>query len=108
VLCKGAAAKVIAGLAGETGAGAVFWSEIAQAPHQAVACQVAEALQGISVDGVYVRRWVPELALLRAGLIHQPWTATPLELAGCGVELGKTYPYPMVDHRTGRERALAA
>ena len=45
---------------------------------------------------------------LPAGLIHQPWSATPLELAGAGVELGKTYPEPIVDHRAGRERALAA
>lgn len=59
-------------------------------------------------DGVYVRRWVPELARLPAGLIQQPWTATPLELAAAGVELGKSYPFPIVDHGAGRQRALAA
>ena len=42
------------------------------------------------------------------GLIHQPWSAAPLELAGAGVELGKTYPEPIIDHKAGRERALAA
>jgi len=59
-------------------------------------------------DGGYVRRWVPELASLPASLIHQPWSAAPLELKGAGIELGKTYPEPIVDHRAGRERALAA
>jgi deoxyribodipyrimidine photo-lyase len=55
-------------------------------------------LQGAKFDpdGVYVRRWVPELAQLPTGVIHQPWSARPLELASAGVELGKTYPKPLV------------
>lgn len=59
-------------------------------------------------DGAYVSRWVPELARLPANLIHQPWEATPMELAAAGVTLGKTYPEPMVDHKAARARALAA
>jgi deoxyribodipyrimidine photo-lyase len=51
---------------------------------------------------------VPELALLPASVIHQPWSATPLERAGAGVRLGKTYPEPIIAHKKGRERALNA
>ena len=65
-------------------------------------------LQGAKFDpdGVYVRRWVPEIAALPNRWIHQPWNCPPLEMAG--VELGRTYPQPIVDHATARAEALAA
>jgi deoxyribodipyrimidine photo-lyase len=51
---------------------------------------------------------VPELAQLPKSLIHRPWEAAPLELAGAGIRFGKTYPHPIIDHRPARERALNA
>ena len=59
-------------------------------------------------DGAYVSKWVPELARLPVKVIHQPWEATPMELAAAGVTLGKIYPEPIVDHKAARARALAA
>jgi deoxyribodipyrimidine photo-lyase len=67
-------------------------------------------LQGekFDADGAYVRRFVPEIARLPDNLIHRPWEAGPIELAAAGIELGKTYPRPIVDHAAARDRALSA
>jgi deoxyribodipyrimidine photo-lyase len=59
-------------------------------------------------DGAYVSRFVPELAKLPRKFIHHPWDAPADVLAKAGVRLGKTYPHPIVDHATARNRALDA
>lgn len=60
------------------------------------------------VNGDYVRAFVPELAKLDAAFIHRPFEAPPALLAAAGVKLGETYPLPIVDHKTARNRAMAA
>lgn len=67
-------------------------------------------LQGAKFDpdGHYVKRWVPELSGLDKRWIHKPSRAPSLVLAAAGIELGKTYPEPIVDHSLARIRALEA
>ncbi|MEL7479986.1 MAG: deoxyribodipyrimidine photo-lyase [Pseudomonadota bacterium] len=66
--------------------------------------------QGEKFDetGDYVRTYCPELKNLPRKVLYAPWTADKATLAAAGVELGKTYPFPIVEHKHGRERALAA
>lgn len=66
--------------------------------------------QGRKFDpaGAYVRKWAPELSELPNKYIHAPWEAPKEVLAAANVELGKTYPVPIVDHKAARKRALDA
>ncbi|MDV6379089.1 deoxyribodipyrimidine photo-lyase [Sporosarcina sp. GW1-11] len=67
-------------------------------------------VQGEKFDGaaIYVKKWVPELRNLPGKYIFQPAEAPASVLQSAGVEIGTTYPAPIVDHRAARERALAA
>ncbi len=53
-------------------------------------------------DGVYVRRYVPELAGLDGPAVHEPWKLPADD------RLKLDYPEPIVDVREGNERFLAA
>ncbi len=55
-------------------------------------------------DGMYVRRWVPELERVPAASIHQPWSLSQSEREYLGCT---DYPARIVDHKTQREKALA-
>jgi len=60
--------------------------------------------QGLDYDlnGEFVKLWVPELANLAQstsstkGKIHFPWKLSPGELNSAGIQLGVTYPKPML------------
>lgn len=57
-------------------------------------------------DGKYAARWCPELQKLSPTWIYRPWEAPEKELAKANITLGVDYPYPIVDHKEARNRAL--
>ncbi len=63
--------------------------------------------QKFDPDGVYVRRYLPELARVPTRYIHAPHTMPGAEQIRAGVQIGRDYPTPIVDHATQRARALA-
>ncbi|MBP7623825.1 MAG: deoxyribodipyrimidine photo-lyase [Xanthomonadales bacterium] len=57
-------------------------------------------------DGVYVKRFVPELAQVPASVLHKAWTLKPSEQATFGVR--DVYARPMLDLAKTRDAALLA
>jgi deoxyribodipyrimidine photo-lyase len=47
-------------------------------------------------NGIFIKKWVPELAKLPSQYIHEPWEIPQMELQFLGFELGKDYPQPIV------------
>lgn len=56
----------------------------------------------------YIRKWVPELKNLPIPFIFQPDQSPEDVLEKAGIILDKTYPRPIVTHKSGRARALLA
>jgi deoxyribodipyrimidine photo-lyase len=59
-------------------------------------------------DGEYTRKFVPELEKLPNKFLFTPWEAPQTVLEEAGIELGKDYPYPIIDLKQSRARALEA
>jgi deoxyribodipyrimidine photo-lyase len=62
-------------------------------------------------DGVFVRRWCPELAALPTEWLFEPWKLPAGLQSHFGVRVGRDYPLPVVDFaaatRVARERMAA-
>jgi deoxyribodipyrimidine photo-lyase len=57
-------------------------------------------------DGKFIRKYLPVLEKLPTKDLHSPWLATPMVLSTAGVELGKNYPMPIVQHDEARTNTL--
>jgi deoxyribodipyrimidine photo-lyase len=57
-------------------------------------------------EGTYVRKYVPELARIPAGRIHEPWKLTHQDQQAYGSIIGRQYPRIRADH--SEERLVAA
>ncbi|MFJ7935755.1 cryptochrome/photolyase family protein [Sporosarcina sp. NPDC096371] len=64
--------------------------------------------QKFDAEGLYIRKWIPELTEIPSKYIHEPWKAPVDVLLEAGVVLGETYPLPIIDHSLARGRALEA
>jgi deoxyribodipyrimidine photo-lyase len=48
-------------------------------------------------EGIFIKKWVPELAQLPSIYIHEPWTIPAMECKFLEFNLGVDYPNPIVD-----------
>ena len=55
-------------------------------------------------DGLYVKKWVPELKNVPKKFIHKPWELNDEKI----IKIGKDYPHPIVVHEQARKKALDA
>jgi deoxyribodipyrimidine photo-lyase len=56
-------------------------------------------------EGLFIKKWVPELQPLPPALMHEPWKLAPMEQSLYGVHLGQDYPFPVVDLQSSAAQA---
>ncbi len=53
-------------------------------------------------EGIFIKKWVPELFKIPTEFIHEPWKLTPIEQMLYDFEMGTDYPFPMVNLEEAR------
>jgi deoxyribodipyrimidine photo-lyase len=48
-------------------------------------------------EGIFIKKWIPELTNVPINHIHEPWKMTAMEQTFCGVIIGEDYPSPIVN-----------
>ena len=56
-------------------------------------------------EGIFIKKWLPELAEIPPQLIHEPWKLNLIEQQFYKCELGRDYPEPIVDIEQTRKYA---
>lgn len=51
-------------------------------------------------EGVFIKKWIPELGQVPSSLIHEPWNLTVIEQDLYQVRIGVDYPAPIVELET--------
>jgi len=62
-------------------------------------------------DGIFLRRWLPELAAVPGNYVHEPWKMPESVAKAAGCKLGVDYPAPLVEPvsaaRAARDKVYA-
>ena len=56
-------------------------------------------------EGVFIKKWVPELRMVPTEFIHEPWKMPPLEQELLNFRIGEDYPQPLIDIKKSGQHA---
>jgi deoxyribodipyrimidine photo-lyase len=57
-------------------------------------------------EGKFIRKYLPQLRACKNKFIHAPWLMDATEQQRVGIQIGRNYPAPIVDHAAARQITL--